>query len=86
MRTCLRTNVVLNSELVEEAAKYSTAKTKSALIEEALRVFVETRAGDPRRGEYQRRLRDLQRRLADVGQRPASGSRPMRPDLRVVDI
>jgi hypothetical protein len=68
----MRTNVVLNEELVEEASKYSTARTKSALIEEALRVFVQTRAGDFQRRDYERRVRDLERRLARVAPRESA--------------
>jgi hypothetical protein len=48
MKWCVRTNVVLNEELVEEAMKYSTARTRSALIDEALRVFVPSRAAESR--------------------------------------
>jgi Arc/MetJ family transcription regulator len=68
----MRTNVVLNDELLEEAAKLSTASTKSALIEEALRVFVETRTADFRRRDYERRARDLQRRLAEISPRESA--------------
>lgn len=39
----MRTNIVLDDELLEEARKYSKAKTKKALIDEALKEFVETR-------------------------------------------
>lgn len=37
----MRTNIVLDDELVEEAFKYSDAKTKKELVERALREFVE---------------------------------------------
>jgi Arc/MetJ family transcription regulator len=62
----MRTNVVLNDELVTEAMRYSSARSKSALLEEALRVFVETRASEQKRHSYERRLRDVQRRLSGV--------------------
>lgn len=39
----MRTNIVLDEELLKEATKYSNAKTKRALIDEALKEFVETR-------------------------------------------
>lgn len=39
----MRTNIVLDDELLREATKYSNAKTKRALIDEALKEFVETR-------------------------------------------
>jgi len=38
---CVRTNIVLNDGLVKEAFKYSKVKTKKALVETALREFVE---------------------------------------------
>jgi len=39
----MRTNIVLDDELVREAFKHSKAKTKKDLIHEALREYVETR-------------------------------------------
>jgi Arc/MetJ family transcription regulator len=39
----MRTNVVLDDELVEEALKLSHAKTKKDVIHEALKEFVESR-------------------------------------------
>jgi len=39
----MRTNIVLDDELVKEAFKYSRAKTKKELIHEALREYVENR-------------------------------------------
>jgi Arc/MetJ family transcription regulator len=37
----MRTNIVLDDELVEEAFRYSDAKTKRELVDRALREFVE---------------------------------------------
>ena len=37
----MRTNIVLDNKLVKEAFKYSAAKTKKALVETALKEFVE---------------------------------------------
>jgi Arc/MetJ family transcription regulator len=39
----VRTNIVLDDELVEEAFRYSDAKTKRELVDRALREFVERR-------------------------------------------
>ncbi len=39
----MRTNVVLDEALVDEALRLSNAKTKKELIHEALREFVENR-------------------------------------------
>ncbi len=62
----MRTNVVLNDELVEEAMKFSTARNRSALIEEALRVFVQSRAAERKRASYERRLLELRQQLRGV--------------------
>ncbi len=37
----MRTNIVLDDELVEEAFRHSDAKTKRELVDQALREFVE---------------------------------------------
>ena len=39
----MRTNIVLDDELVEEAFRHSDAKTKRELVDRALREFVESR-------------------------------------------
>lgn len=57
---------MLNEELIEEAMKYSSAQSKSALIEEALRVFVHARAAEQRKQNYERRLLVLRQRLGAV--------------------
>ncbi len=43
IRRCIdvRTNIVLDDELVEEAFRHSDAKTKRELVDRALREFVE---------------------------------------------
>ena len=43
LRRCIamRTNIVLDDELVEEAFRHSNAKTKRELVDMALREFVE---------------------------------------------
>ena len=45
IRRCIaiRTNIVLDDELVEEAFKHSDAKTKRELVDRALREFVANR-------------------------------------------
>ncbi len=37
----MRTNIILNDDLVKEAFTYSSAKTKRELVDQALREFVE---------------------------------------------
>jgi Arc/MetJ family transcription regulator len=60
----MRTNIVLDEELVREAMRYSKAKTKRALVEDALRLLVRVRAEENRRRSYQDRVAAVQHRLA----------------------
>ena len=62
----MRTNIELDDGLVREARKYSQATSKRALVEEALRTLIETRAEARRRESYAQRLSDLQTRLANL--------------------
>lgn len=62
----MRTNIVLDDELVREARRYSRAKTKRALVEEALRTLIEVRSAERRREEYRERSRALERKLSGL--------------------
>ena len=55
----MRTNIVLDDELVREAMEYSTARTKRSLVEEALHAFIRLRAAEKRRENYRARLTAL---------------------------
>ncbi|MFB3906483.1 MAG: type II toxin-antitoxin system VapB family antitoxin [Acidobacteriota bacterium] len=68
----MRTNVVLNDELVEEAMKYSSARTKKALIEDALRTLVRVRSEERRKESYRTRILALQKRTAELDVRESS--------------
>lgn len=68
----MRTNVVLNDDLVREAMQYTSVRTKRALIEQALQVFVDVKAAEKRCRTYGERLRALQDRLAEVTLRSSS--------------
>ena len=68
----MRTNVVLNDDLVREAMQYTAVRTKRALIEQALQTFVEVKAAEKRRRTYGERVRALQDRLAAVVLRSSS--------------
>ena len=68
----MRTNVVLNDDLVNEAMQYTTTRTKRALIEEALRTFVAVKAEEKRRRSYGERVRSLQDRLSELRMRSSS--------------
>ena len=43
MMMCMRTNIVLDEELVKEATRLTGIKTRRALVHEALRTLIETR-------------------------------------------
>jgi Arc/MetJ family transcription regulator len=72
----MRTNIVLNDELLQEAALYTKAKTKTAVIEEALLVFVRVKAEEKARRGYEQKLRALDTQLSKL--------RPMRQSARDV--
>ena len=73
MIECMRTNVVLNEALVEEALRLSGARSKRAVIEEALRVYVDHKAAEKRRESYGARLAALERRTGKLALRQAPG-------------
>jgi Arc/MetJ family transcription regulator len=60
---CMRTNIVLNDDLVREAMTFSSARSKTALVEEALRTFVEVRTAEEFRKGYAEGLLRLEPRL-----------------------
>jgi len=57
---------VLNDELVREAMRYSRARSKRALVEEALTTFVEVKSEEARRASYRDRLCRLDARLGGL--------------------
>jgi len=62
----VKTHIVLNDDLVEEAMRYARAKSRKALIEEALRTFVEIKEAEKRRTHYRERLQSLDSRLQAI--------------------
>jgi len=62
----MRTNIELNDDLVAEARKYSCAKTKRGLVEEALAAFIDLKAEERRRLTYRDRLERLRTKLNSV--------------------
>lgn len=59
---CMRTNIDLDDELLQQALRYSKARTKRAVVEEALRAFVDLKAREQRRLSYAERLASIQKR------------------------
>jgi Arc/MetJ family transcription regulator len=62
----MRTNIDLNTNLLAEAQKYSNAKTKRALVEEALAAFIAMKAEEKRSRTYKERLQSLRVKTASV--------------------
>jgi len=62
----MRTNIDLNNELLKEAKRYSYARTKRALVEEALQTFVQVKAEQQRSQTYRDRVQKLDARLAGI--------------------
>jgi Arc/MetJ family transcription regulator len=60
----MRTNIELDDALVREARKHSQARTKRALVEEALVTFIRVQTERKRADSYAARLRDVQARLS----------------------
>ncbi len=61
---CMRTNIVLDDDLLAKAMQYSTARTKRAVIHEALAIYVTGKAEQQRLATYRNRLAPLRERLA----------------------
>ncbi|MCK5853148.1 type II toxin-antitoxin system VapB family antitoxin [bacterium] len=62
----MRTNIVLNDELVKIAMRYSKAQTKKALIEDSLRTFIKVKSENEKRLTYENRYNDLISKLSNT--------------------
>ena len=62
----MRTNIELNDDLFAEAQKHSKAKSKRAVVEEALAAFVAMKAEEQRRSTYKERLDSLCRKTKSL--------------------
>ncbi len=58
----MRTNIVLDDDLIREALKYSQVHTKRGLIEEALKTFIQTKTAQRRTATYRDRVHELEKR------------------------
>ncbi|AKJ65022.1 type II toxin-antitoxin system VapB family antitoxin [Kiritimatiella glycovorans] len=61
----MRTNIVLDDALVQEAMQYSSARSKRMLVHEALATFVVVKREEQKRASYQERLADVRRRVGE---------------------
>jgi Arc/MetJ family transcription regulator len=66
---CMRTNIDLSDELLAEAGRFARGRTKKAIVEEALKAFIESRSLEERRRSYGERLRALESRTASLSLR-----------------
>lgn len=57
---------MLNDDLVKKAMQYAQAKSRKALLEEALQTFVKVKEAEGRRERYRQRLESLGPRLKDL--------------------
>ncbi len=62
----MRTNIDLDEDLLEQAMRHSTARTKRALVEEALRTFVDVKTSELRRLSYKDRLASIRGRTTTL--------------------
>jgi Arc/MetJ family transcription regulator len=62
----MRTNIELDDDLFAEAAKYSVARSKRAIIREALATFVTTKSEEKRRLTYRDRLQRIRTKTANT--------------------
>lgn len=61
----MRTNIVLDDELIARAMQYSSERSKRAVVREALATYVAVKAEERRTMSYRDRLAGVRRRLAD---------------------
>jgi Arc/MetJ family transcription regulator len=62
----MRTNIVLDDDLLAEAMKYSKERSMRGVVREALATYVTVKAQQQRTESYRERLANVRRRLADV--------------------
>ena len=61
---CMRTNIVLDDDLLRRAMRYSRARTKRGLVDESLREFVRIREEEAKRATHEQRYEELVIQLA----------------------
>jgi len=63
---CMRTNIVLNDKLIREALRYSQARSKRGVVEEALETYVAVKEQEMKKQSYAERLARMRKKLAKV--------------------
>ena len=69
MLMCMRTNIDLPEELLVEAGRFARGRTKKAIVEEALKAFIQSKTAEAMRRSYGERLRALENRTASLSLR-----------------
>ncbi len=59
---CMRTNIVLDDDLLAEASRYTSVRSKKGLVQEALSLYVTTKREERRRMTYRERLQKVRAR------------------------
>lgn len=62
----MRTNIVLDEALLSQAMKYTTARSKRAVVQEALATYVTVKAEEQKVLAYRDRLAAIRRRVVDA--------------------
>ncbi|NQU40131.1 MAG: type II toxin-antitoxin system VapB family antitoxin [Lentisphaerae bacterium] len=70
----MRTNIILDDNLMDEAARYSQARSKKALVHEALASYVATRRAEQQRESYKDRLSNVRRRVGAARTKESAAS------------
>jgi Arc/MetJ family transcription regulator len=73
MNRCMRTNIDISDDLLREARRYTRARTKKEIVEEALRVFVESKALELRKSSYRERLKSIEKKTERLILRESPG-------------
>jgi Arc/MetJ family transcription regulator len=63
---CMQTNIDLDEALLREAKRHARARTKKGIVEEALRVFIATRAAEAKTRSYRDGVQSLETKLAGL--------------------
>jgi Arc/MetJ family transcription regulator len=62
----MRTNIDLDDDLIREARKYSSARTKRALVEQALRTFIEMKSEQQRWKDHEQRVAKILKKTSKL--------------------
>lgn len=60
----MRTNIEIDDQLLSQAQRFSVARTKRGIVDEALRTFIDVRERDQATAVFRSRLEAAQRELA----------------------